>query len=160
MELLQRVLDEQADELTDEVRDRAGLSRSDAARLVVEAGDDLIESYRWHAGEDGSLDVSSPDAVRDLLGGIRGREVAEKIGLPPQRTWDGIRALVPAVLESAARLPHGGSGGSSPRRFDVGFRLYFEAEASDGADLPELGGPSLRHPVFGALLPRVDDARD
>ncbi|NNM33418.1 MAG: hypothetical protein HKO53_10145 [Gemmatimonadetes bacterium] len=51
--------------------------------------------------------LDSPLVARSVLGFIRGRVVAERVGIPQGRTWDGIRVLVPAVLERAARQQSG-----------------------------------------------------
>lgn len=166
MDPLERVLKERVDELADEVAARVGLSPHEAKRFVEQAGFDLMASYRWQAADLSSAEMASPGVVRDLLAGISGRAVADRVGLSPGRTWDGLRALVPAVLESVARCdaadlpvdgprptPNGsGSRGDTDRRFDIGFGLFFEQGGGDDAS----GSPrprSFRHPIFDRLFP-------
>lgn len=103
MDLLERVLTERTDELVDAVRAETGLTPAEARRLVAAAGDDLVASYRWQAEDPGEETLDSPAVTRRVLGFIRGRDIARRSGLPQQRTWDGIRVLVPAVLQTAAR---------------------------------------------------------
>ncbi len=103
MDLLEKVLSERIDELTEAVREQTGLSPSEARKLVEEAGDDLVASYRWQGADLRTSRLDSPLVARSVLGFIRGRAVAERLGLSQGRTWDGIRVLVPAVLETAAR---------------------------------------------------------
>ena len=103
MDLLEKVLSERLDELAAAVSDETGLSPTDARKLVAEAGGDLVESYRWQGADLRTASLDSPLVARSVLGFIRGRAVAERVGIPQGRTWDGIRFLVPAVLERAAR---------------------------------------------------------
>ena len=103
LDLLEKVLSERLDELAAAVSDETGLSPTDARKLVAEAGGDLVESYRWQGADLRTASLDSPLVARSVLGFIRGRAVAERVGIPQGRTWDGIRFLVPAVLERAAR---------------------------------------------------------
>lgn len=112
MDLLEKVLSERADELTEAVREQTGLSPSEARKLVEEAGDDLVASYRWQGADLSTARLDSPLVARSVLGFIRGRAVAKRVGLSQGRAWDGIRALVPAVLETAARQQTGVDDGS------------------------------------------------
>jgi hypothetical protein len=102
MDVLERVLREQTHELIDVLTFDAGMSRTEAEVFLREAGPALVDSYRWQASVLDEEGLSTPAAVRDLLAGINGRRLAPKVGLPTQRTWDGLRALVPAVVRSTA----------------------------------------------------------
>lgn len=105
MDPLERVLTEEADELVDQVRVRAGLTEEEARRFVTTAREDLLASYRWRAAELPTTELASPHVVRDILEGISGRAVAARVGLSQRRTWDGLRALVPAAVRTVALRP-------------------------------------------------------
>jgi hypothetical protein len=112
MDLLERVLREQTHELIDVLTFDAGMSRTQAEVFLREAGPALVDSYRWQASVLEEEGLSTPAAVRDLLAGINGRRLAPKVGLPTERTWDALRALVPAVVRSTAADGEGGDNGS------------------------------------------------
>jgi len=77
-----------------------GFSEAHAERLVSLAGTDLIESYRSRATEIHSA-LSAPESVRELLGTMRGNQIAESLGIPASEVWCGLRVFVPSVLELA-----------------------------------------------------------
>lgn len=150
MENLEKVLEEQSGDLIDVLTFDAGMSRGQAEVFLREAGPALLDSYRWQASELHS-DLASPSSVRDLLAGINGRELAPRVGLPASRTWDGLRALVPAVVRSGV----GTNKNPEATRFDIGFGLTFEPRRSDapGGDAESsVSSVGSVHPVFGRLL--------
>lgn len=110
MDLLEKVLSERVDELAAAVSEQTGLSPTDARKLVEAAGGDLVESYRWQGADLRASRLDSPLVARSVLGFIRGRALAERLGMSQGLTWDGIRVLVPAVLETAARREAGQDG--------------------------------------------------
>lgn len=145
MDVLDKVLQERVEELAEHVRAEVGLTHEEARRLVEQARPALLESYRWQvtrpAASPRFRSPPGPDHLaRDLLEGVSGREVAARAGISATRGWDGLRALVPAVLDRVARSADEGSSiaermrpsapeGSSWRRLDVdrlsvGFGLF------------------------------------
>ena len=82
-----------------------GFTEERAEQFVSLAGNDLIESYRWRAGDLGSGRLSDPENVRELLGAIRGNHIASSLGLPPSDVWSGLRVFVPRVLQIADGRP-------------------------------------------------------
>lgn len=171
MDVLDKVLREELEELTEHVRAQVGLTRDEARRLVEQARPALLDSYRWRVARPAATPRfrSPPGAdhlARDLLDGISGREVAEKAGIPATRGWEGLRALVPAVLDRVARSDHEGSAlaermrpsssdASSERSLDadrlaVGFGLFVEGVPRPRADGSGRGRP-FGHPIFDRL---------
>lgn len=114
MDVLEEVLKEKVEELAEHVQAEAGLTREEALRLVEQARPALLESYRWQvARPPASPRFRSPPGpdhlARDLLEGVSGRQVAARVGISPARGWEGLRALVPAVLDRIAGSDHEGS---------------------------------------------------
>ncbi|MDX1493117.1 MAG: hypothetical protein R3253_03515 [Longimicrobiales bacterium] len=103
MDALAKVLAERTDELAEIVRGRTGLTPTQSRRFVEVAADDLVAAFLWQAGHRSPLPMDSPQVARNVMEGVRGRLVAQRAGLPPRRAWEGLRALVPAVLRTAAR---------------------------------------------------------
>ncbi|MDH3270740.1 MAG: hypothetical protein OEN56_05375 [Gemmatimonadota bacterium] len=102
MHVFERVLQERADQLAERVVKEAGLTPREARLFVERAGSDLLASYRWQAHTLSELDISSPDLVRSLLSAARAKWIATEVGLSQRRAWDGLRTLVPAVVQDAA----------------------------------------------------------
>lgn len=169
MEVLEKVLQESVEELAEHVRAEVGLTHEEARRLVEQARPALLESYRWQVARPAATprfrSPPGPDHLaRDLLEGMSGREVAARVGISATRGWDGLRALVPAVLDRVARsaeegsaiarrMRPSGSEGSSERRLDadrlsVGFGLFVEGVPRPRVD--GRGGP-FGHPIFDRL---------
>ena len=170
MTSIERVLDEHAEDFAEGLTD-VGFSDVEARRFVEEAGPALVRSYRWHAASTGVLPATRDDA-REVLGGMPGRALAHKMGLPEQKAWDGLRHLVPAVLRASGGIgpglrPSGGrSRGLASRadeaaRFEVGFGLTLRAgreNAGDDslADEPTSKRSGVLHPIFARLLSLQD----
>jgi hypothetical protein len=162
MDLIERALSEHGASLAGQLADVVGLTRQEAEVFLREAGPALIDSWRWQADRMGADVVHSQDGVRDLLAGISGRRLAPRVGLTSERTWEGLRVLVPAVVRASVSTP-GASGVSTPaasadRRMDddsegdldIGFGLRVGrtgARHEAGRDW---------HPIFGRLL-RAED---
>ena len=180
MDLVEKVLEERAEELAETVRAEAGLTAGEAHRLVEQATPDLVASFRWKAEgrESSSPRFRSPPGraylVRDLLDAMSGRAVAEKVGIPVNRGWDGLRALVPAVLDRLAERAraeagsHGeAEGGSGEEQIDagggvdgrgvsdglgMGVGLFLEGIEAPGRWRSGRGG-DFGHPIFDYLPP-------
>ena len=105
MDPLERVLHEHGESLADQLARTMGLSEAQAEIFLREAGSALIDSWRWQADRMGAESVCSEDGVRDLLSGISGRRLAPRVGLTSERTWEGLRTLVPAVLRASVSRP-------------------------------------------------------
>lgn len=89
---LERMMSERSGELIRALNTEVGLSRSQAARFLTEARPALQDSWQWH--EDApSADADGPLTVRELLGGVNGRELAERAGLSVESTWAALRML-------------------------------------------------------------------
>lgn len=133
MDIVQKVLSEQSSELVQVLTRDTGMSRRQAELFLREAGPALVASYRWQEEELAPEGLASPTAARDILSGISGRALAPKVGLSSERTWDGLRSLVPAVVRSGAHDPSasssgasGSGGGDGAKPFRVGFDLYVD----------------------------------
>jgi hypothetical protein len=167
MTSIEQVLDDRAKDFAHALTD-VGFSDVEAERFVEEAGPALVRSYRWHTASLGAMPFTREDA-REVLGGMPGRALAHKVGLPEQKTWDGLRHFVPAVLRASsltcAGLGHRPSRDRSSRvsevaRFDVGFGLTLDwlTVRKDAADVSDDGEPSdekasgVLHPIFARLL--------
>lgn len=135
MEILERVLDERAGDLARALTEEAEFTPAEADRFLTEAGPAVLRSYEWQAHERGRAELgSSEQTVSDVLAGISGRSLAERVGLSQAKTWAGLRALVPALLGASARpedrhrvrsTPRGGRPGGANRedvrRYELGF---------------------------------------
>jgi hypothetical protein len=169
MDILEKVLTEQSGELIRLLTFETGMSRGQAEVFLREAKEALLDSYHWQVDELGSDGLSSPSAVRDLLAGMSGRALAAKVGMSAERTWDGLRALVPAVVYcgAAARWASSADLPSDPPRrvrrleaegtgrFDIGFGLSFEFPRTEGtSDRARRSSDTagFTHPIFGRLL--------
>lgn len=162
MDLLERALREHGDSLTHQLADTVGLSRREAEVFLREAGSALLDSWRWQSDRLGGDPVRSKDGVRDLLAGISGRRLAPRVGLSSERTWEGLRALVPAVVRAtAASMPQAPdpvhsaspdrrSGEASADKLEIGFGLSLDRAR------PNSDAGRDRHPIFGRLL-RAED---
>ena len=157
MESLERVLNEKRSELLRALRGEAGLTADEAELFLREAGPALMESSEWQATNLDLAQMGSAGAVRDLLGGISGTTLATRVGLSEERTWDGLRVLIPAALRSS------GSGNidsehSAPARFDIGFGLTLNQRPAEATDGHLVSGSRVRvaHPIF-ASLPTIRD---
>ena len=157
MDLKRRLGDSSVD-FVSELTDHAGFTRQEAEDFLESAVPALVESYTWQAEALDAAGLSSTSGVRWLLAGVRAHTLARQTGLSPQRTWDALRALVPAVVRSVD-AERGGAAARPPAALDVGFGL-----AVDG--VPVVGrprsypddGPGITHPIFGSLL-RMQDLR-
>jgi len=163
MDVLERVITEKADELIEVLILDVGLSRRQSEVFLDEAGAALVASYRWQAEEIRHDGLASPSTVRNLLAGISGRALANRVGLPTETAWDGLRALVPAVVRAgtAEGSTRGGGGFSRTRRlrsedvrFDIGFGLTLDLGGfASRRPAGSAGSGFVSHPVFD-LLPR------
>lgn len=103
MHRLESVLGGRAPHLARILVSELGFSEERAEELVMLAGVDLMESYRWRARDMAGRNLSAPENVRELLGAIRGDRIANSLGLPASEVWSGLRAIVPRVLQLADR---------------------------------------------------------
>jgi len=101
MDRLETVLGRRATHLAQILVSQLGFSEERAEELVMLAGMDLVESYRWRAQSIAAGQLSAPENVRELLGAIRGDHIADSLGMPASEVWSGLRAIVPRVLELA-----------------------------------------------------------
>lgn len=164
MHRLEQALDRHATVLTRRLTEQVGFTREEAARFLELAGPALLDSYEWQADRMPTSDLATPAAARELLAGIGGRRIADRLGLSPELIWAGLRAFVPAVLDASAetgprrfggRDPEQGpsrrhEGSDGPQRFEIGFGLDFEAEPRQGRDGAGGGGGASgpRYPIF------------
>jgi hypothetical protein len=100
MDSIQRVLDERYDDFA-RVLTQVGFSRSEAERFVVEAWPAVLRSYEWQERSLGLAWMARPGAAREILSTISGRRLASLVGLPEEKTWAGLRELVPALLQAS-----------------------------------------------------------
>ena len=105
MHQIKRTLEEHSDELIDELTDGIGLTQTEAVLFLREAGPALIASYVWHSSTLPPSGLATEQGARELLSGMSGRHLAPRVGLSSARTWDGLRALVPAVLRAGSDEP-------------------------------------------------------
>jgi hypothetical protein len=97
MDRLERLLHERSDQLVDRVACDAGMSRDEAVAFLSAAGPDLIESYRWQS-ESWANTGDHRAQAREVLAIMNARKIGPRAGLSSERTWAGLRCLVPAVL--------------------------------------------------------------
>jgi hypothetical protein len=100
MDSMQRVLEERYDDFA-RVLTHVGFTRPEAERFVVEAWPAVLRSYEWQERSLGLAWMARPGAAREILSTISGRRLASLVGLPEQKTWAGLRELVPAVLQAS-----------------------------------------------------------
>jgi hypothetical protein len=101
MEALETVLGRKSPHFVRIFVSQFGFSEERAERFVTLAASDLLESYRWRAGDLDPGSLSAPETVRELLGAIRGNLIADSLGIPPADVWSGLRVFVPRVLQLA-----------------------------------------------------------
>jgi hypothetical protein len=77
---------------------RGGFDVDTARRFVAVAGEDLVVSYGWHAGELERDDPSAHANVRRLLGSAHANAIASTVGISRPQAWHGLRTLVPRVM--------------------------------------------------------------
>ena len=97
MERLERLLREHSMELVECVAGQTGMSPGEARAFLEAAGPELLASYRWQS--DGWAHTGDHAAqAREVLSVMNVREIGPRAGMSSERTWAGLRALVPAVL--------------------------------------------------------------
>lgn len=101
METLETVLGRRAPHFVRIFVSQFGFSEERAEQFVSMAGDDLIASYRWRADHMQASQLSAPENVRELMGTIRAKWIADSLGIPPSEVWSGLRVFVPRVLQLA-----------------------------------------------------------
>ena len=97
MDRLERLLHERSAQLVEHVAGDAGMTRDEAAAFLTAAGPDLVESYRWQSESWANTGDLTAQA-REVLAVMNARKIGPRAGMCPERTWAGLRALVPAVL--------------------------------------------------------------
>lgn len=164
MELLERALHEHGERLAGQLADAVGLSPEQAELFLREAGPALVDSWRWQADRLGADGAPSEDGARDLLAGISGRRLAPRVGLTSERTWEGLRALVPAVLRASFAMPEASASAGSRADLDSRGQDSSADDLEIGFGL-RLGRAPARedagrdwHPIFGRLL-RTEEGR-
>ena len=157
MESLERVLNQKSSDLLRALRGEAGLTADEADLFLREAGPALIESSEWQAANLDLAQIGSAGAVRDLLGGISGTTLATRVGLSEERTWDGLRVLIPAALRSSGSRNIDPEH-SVPERLDIGFGLTLDQCPAEATAGHWVSGSRVRvaHPIFASLLSNRD----
>jgi hypothetical protein len=149
MDFLERVLDEQAGDLTRALEEQAGFSATEAQRFVRAAGRALIASYEWNRLSRRPIDLHDEDAAGDLLAVIHGRALAAQLRLSAAKTWTGLRVVVPIVVEaSAPEAPAVGSRAARTRRVRISTQEAAHLEVGLGlrTEAPRRhrrGGPTI-----------------
>jgi hypothetical protein len=95
---LRYVLGQRQDDLVSVLVQRGGFDVDTARRFVAVAGEDLVESYEWQAGEFVRDDPSARGNVRLLLGSAHANAIASTVGISRPQAWHGLRTLVPRVM--------------------------------------------------------------
>lgn len=162
MDSMVRILDERAEDFAEALTE-VGFSTAEAHRFLKGAAPALLRSCEWQYAALGQESLDEPASAREILSLIPGRSLASQLGLPVEKTWAGLRELVPAVLQaSQSGRPGARTGGVRPsvRRstnpstthYDFGFGLTLEREPRDGASK----GFSADNLLFGGRLSRQD----
>lgn len=140
---LERRLEECAEEFVTRLTDRAGFTREEATDFVASALPALRESYYWQADALDAAGLDSLSGVRWLLAGVRARTLASRAGLTPQRTWDALRVMVPAIVHppDEASAFEGAAGPGSG-----------QGPATEGPAPADADRPRVVHPIFGLPL--------
>lgn len=101
MELLESVIGRKSPHFVRLFVSQFGFTVERAEQFVSLAGNDLLESYRWRAEDLDPDSLSKPENVRELLAVIGGNRIADRLGLPRDDVWSGLRVFVPRVLQLA-----------------------------------------------------------
>ena len=89
-----KTLDEHSGELIHELTDEVGLTETEAREFLRQA------SFVGQSPRIAPERLATPDSVRDVLTFMSGDRLARQTGISSRRAWDGLRALVPAVLRA------------------------------------------------------------
>ncbi len=95
-----KTLDEHSGELIHELTDEVGLTESEAREFLRQAGPAVVASFVWRSSTLAPDRLGTLDSAREVLSFMSGDRLAQQVGLSSRRTWDGLRALVPAVLRA------------------------------------------------------------
>ncbi len=102
MDYLESLLHERSDELLLLLQGDAGLTNRQARDLLDVAGPALVESWKWWTDRHGPSRPNTSPAARELLALMPGNSLAHAAGLDRAAPWEGLRTVVPAVLEFGA----------------------------------------------------------
>lgn len=102
MDFVEDVLRERNDELIHLLQGDAGLTSSEARDFLSLAGPALVESWRWWTHRNGRTRAHARPAAREILALMPGNSLADAAGLEPAAAWQGLRSVVPAVVELGA----------------------------------------------------------
>lgn len=102
MDHVEDVLREHSAELIDLLRGDTGLTPSQARDFFQLAGPALVESWRWWSHSNGRSPAHARPAAREILALMPGNSLATATGLEPARAWQGLRTMVPAVVDFGA----------------------------------------------------------
>lgn len=106
MEFVEDVLRERGDELVHLLEGDVGLTPVEARHFLQLAGPALVESWRWWTVSQGQMRRGARPGVRELLALIPGNSLAHAAGLEPATAWQGLRSMVPAVVELGSPRKH------------------------------------------------------
>lgn len=102
MEFVEDVLRERSDELVHLLQGDVGLTSNEAREFLSLAGPALVESWRWWKLSNGRTRAHAQPVARELLALMPGNSLADAAGLTPSTAWQGLRSVVPAVVELGA----------------------------------------------------------
>jgi hypothetical protein len=100
MDFLERALQDRSGELMHRLTGDVGFTRPQAEDFLRVAATALLASYEWQADHLERSGLSTTSAARDLLAAIPGDKLAAHVGVSSRTAWDGLRTLVPSILES------------------------------------------------------------
>ena len=114
MDFLERALHDRSGELMHRLTGDVGFTEPQAEEFLRVAGPAVLASYQWQADALQRTGLSRTDAARDLLAAIPGNQLASTVGVSPRTAWDGLRTLIPSILqdESFGYLGHEGAAGT------------------------------------------------
>jgi len=99
MDFLERALQDRSGELMHRLTDDVGFTEPQAEEFLRVAGSAVMASYEWQADALNRTGISTADAARELLSAIPGHRLATTIGVSPRTAWDGLRTLIPSILQ-------------------------------------------------------------
>ena len=114
MDFLERALQDRSGELMHRLTGDVGFTEPQAEEFLRVAGSAVVASYEWQAEALHRTGLSTADAASELLAAIPGNRLASTIGVSSRTAWDGLRTLIPSILqdESFGYLASEGAAGS------------------------------------------------
>ncbi len=110
MDFLSGILKEKSPQLMGALTSKAGFSPEQAEKFVPAAGSAVMDTMKSQAGNLDLDNLSSPNNVKTVMGGIDAGSLASMAGVTPQQSVGGLTAIVPMLLGLIGSKAGGASG--------------------------------------------------